>query len=143
MNINDTELVPVLDNVLSFTQAALADHVASQTLIAEMQAKLAQHDRVVLQKVAAARTEALDPKQVDKVLNDLVSMRLMSAGDREKVAATLKTNPGSSLEMITKLATMLVTPSEGRELDEQTLSVDSDPDGWGAMCEGKPVRIKR
>jgi hypothetical protein len=38
---------------------------------------------------------------------------------------------------------MLVAPSEGRELDDVHAGLLDDPDGWGAMADGKTVRIRQ
>jgi len=57
MAIEDQSLVPVLDEVLSFMQASLSEHSRSQSEIEGLQNKLAQHDRVTLEKVVGAGTE--------------------------------------------------------------------------------------
>jgi hypothetical protein len=128
--------------MLEFTQAALSEHEADQGTITHLQNKIAQAERIYLEKVAAARSNALDPDRVTNTLSTLVQMRLMSVNDSVKVATALKSNPNASLELITKMADMLVTPHEGHELDEKTGIIADDPDGWTAMAEGKTVRVR-
>ena len=140
MPIAEKSLVPVLDTVLDFAQSALENHAADQARIAELQSKVAQHDRVILEKVAAVKANALDPEQVDQVLNNMVGMHLLSREEGVKVASKLKRDPQSSLDLITKMAEMLVTPSEGREHDSGSVESE-DPDGWTAFAEGHRVRL--
>jgi hypothetical protein len=141
--LHTKELAPVFDSVLDFAQSALMEHEAAQNTISQLQSKIAQNEQVILEKVAAARSNALDTNQVQSVLDHLVQMRLLSFNDSIKVASKLKADPNASLALITKMAEMLVAPSEGRELDDVHAGLLDDPDGWGAMADGKTVRIRQ
>ena len=142
MAIDNAALVPVLDHFLEFAETALTENERSLGVIADLQSKIAQSDRVLLEKVAAAKSAAINHDQVDNVIGQLVQMRLMSPNDSIKVAGKIKSDPNASLSLITKMAEMLVTPAEGRELDEARDVIAEDPDGWGAMAEGKAVRVR-
>ena len=141
MDIDSQALVPVIDELLEFVKLALDTHEKDQVNIQNLQAKLAQHEKVILEKVASA--PGLDSGIARRVLSNMVSMRLISPGEDVKIASKIETDPNSVFTLLTKMAESLVSPQEGSEFHEDTGLLDADPDGWGLMAEGKPVRVKR
>ena len=134
MTIDGKHLLPVLDSVSDLVSVAMHQHQSDAGTIADLQRKLAQAraDNVTLEKVASAPRPVLDPVFVDKTLGQLVSMRLLSPGEDVKLASQLQKNPNVVLDVLTKMAETLVTPSEGHsvERDADDKLLDEDPDGW-------------
>jgi hypothetical protein len=141
VDIDSQALVPVIDELLEFVKLALDTHEKDQVNIQNLQAKLAQHEKVILEKVASA--PGLDSGIARRVLSNMVSMRLISPGEDVKIASKIETDPNSVFTLLTKMAESLVAPQEGNEFHEEQSLLDADPDGWGLMAEGKPVRVKR
>jgi hypothetical protein len=143
MPLEEQSLVPVLNEVLSFMESSLAEHSRSQTELEGLQSKLAQQERVTLEKVATIKKLALDETRLKTTLNNMVQMRLISSGDSVKIANKLTENPNTVFELLTKMAEALVSPiNDGSELIEDRDFHLEDQDGWNDMAEGKSVRVK-
>lgn len=112
-------------------KAALAKQVG------ELQTKLAQADKVILEKVAQekrASRPALDSAVVQETLNKLVDLSLIDRRETEKLATFLGQDPNSALRLVQRVATLSVpSHSEGRGVDKSAshISPAADPDGWG------------
>lgn len=120
------------------------EKVALTKQVGDLQIKLAQQDKVILEKVAAekalmtkvaARPE-LDPVVITETLAKLVDLSLLPAGETEKLASHLRQDPNSALRLVQRVATLSVpSHSEGRAVEKSAshFSSTSDPDGWGAV----------
>jgi hypothetical protein len=142
MAIEERNLIPVLDEVLSFMEDSLSEYSRSQAQIDLLQNKIAQHDRVVLEKVAEFKKHAFDGDKLKNTLNNMVQMRLLSPHDSAKIASKVDNDPNAIFELLTKMAEAMIAPSEGSELIEDKDFVLDDPDGWDDMAEGKAVRVR-
>ena len=129
-NFVDNDIQPVLSEVLGFVSSALQTHSDDQTKIAELSQKLAQQETVTLEKVAALQKTALDVSRIPSVINTMVSLRLVSPLEGEKIASKLKEEPNAVFDLLVKVADALVNPGEGQEFMDTLDRRSDDPDGW-------------
>lgn len=133
-----------LEQALQVCAALEQEKVALTKQVGELQIKLAQQDKVILEKVAAekALTEkaasrpALDAVVITETLAKLVDLSLLPPGETEKLAGHLRQDPNSALRLVQRVATLSIpSHSEGRAMDKSAnhYSPSSDPDGWGAV----------
>ena len=123
-------LTPVLDEVLSFMDSALQTHEQDQAAIADLNNKVAQHERIVLEKVAALKLSSLDLDRVKTTINEMATMGIMTQMEAVKVASRIQAEPNSVCDFMLKMADALVKPGEGQEfLDTPDTKLD-DQDGW-------------
>jgi hypothetical protein len=138
-------LLPVLDTSIDFMETALAENQALRDKIAGLTSKLAQQEKVVLEKVAAERVLRLDTFVLEETLTKLANMGILDSAMVPEIKARMGENPNKLMPFILKLAETLTLPSgEGSGVaPEEKLAAEEDPDGWGAFYAGRPVRIKK
>jgi hypothetical protein len=143
--IDEKNLVPVLDQFLGFVDEALAEHEASQTKIADLNHRLVESERLLLEKVAAAQKTAspFSEDLIHQTVRQLAELHVVHPHDCAKIAAELRANPAQSLTMLVKISESLLFPKEGMGIPKNTGPEASfDPDGWTDMAAGRPVQIK-
>ena len=146
-----TELVPVLDQVIEFMEEALTVKQADETRINSLTDALkkakAEQERVILEKVAAAKNAFLDDATMKEALSRLQTMGIITDRGLEKLASRFKADPNSVFPMMVKLAENLLTaPGDGSGIDKDagaSATAEVDPDGWTDFAAGKPVKVKR
>ena len=122
----------MFDEVLGFMTSALQTHEADQTTIAGLNQKLAQHEKVTLEKVAAVQRNALDTDRIPSVVDTMIGLKLCTPLEGSKIASKLKEDPNSVFDLLVKVADTLATPSEGQEFLDSVERRGDDQDGWFA-----------
>lgn len=151
MNEAATELVPVLDQVIEFMEEALtvkqADENRINSLTDALKKAKADQERVILEKVAAAKASFLDEATMKEALSRLQVMGVITDRGSEKLASRFKTEPNSVFPIMVKLAENLLTaPGDGSGIEKDagaSAEAQEDPDGWTDFAAGKPVKIRR
>lgn len=146
-----TDLIPVLDDVIGFMEEALqtkqADENRINSLTDALKKAKADQERVVLEKVAAARASFLDDATMKEALSRLQTMGIITDRGSEKLASRFKSDPNSVFPIMVKLAENLLTaPGDGSGIDKESSAAagaEADPDGWTDFAHGKPVKVKR
>lgn len=123
------ELLELLEDTVKVAQDAQdeADRLrkAADTAVA------AAGEKVVLEKVAS-----LDAGLVKETVQALVDAGFAEAGDMEKLASDLQSNPSFALQIATRLANVAASaPIEGSGIEKISAAktMTSDPDGWGKV----------
>lgn len=145
MPIDDKDLVPVIDEMLGFVSESLTTQARQQEQIEHLSSKAAQHERVILEKVAEVKSQVgLNAQELDLTLNYLVGQHLIAPGDLEKIASEIRKNPNKIFSLLTKVAETLDTSAEGHGIPSEDVDEQgkSDPDGWNEAAKGKVPRIK-
>lgn len=143
------EIVPVLDQVIEFMESALNEKQADSTKIQELATSLKKakedQEKVILEKVAAAKAEFFNSEKMEQSLQKLEGMGILDSPNREKIARKIKDDPNTVFPLMVKMAEKLMTvPGEGNGIDKVADdSVDGDPDGWQAYAEGRKVEVRR
>jgi hypothetical protein len=128
-----------LEQALQICAGLEQEKAALNKQVVELQTKLAQQDKVVLEKVAAAKAATrleLDPVTITETLAKLVDLSLLPPGESEKLASHLRQDPNSALRLVQRVATLSVpSHSEGRAVEKSAshFASTSDPDGWGKV----------
>lgn len=144
-------LTSVLDQAIEFMELALQEKQADNQRLAELaeslkKAKLEQ-DKVILEKVAAAKAEVFDYDNVLlPVLTKMVGMGIITNDGATKVANRVKADPNALATFMLKVAERLMSASdEGHGVDKDTAigGKDEDPDGWVAFAKGEKVKVRR
>jgi hypothetical protein len=151
MNDAVTELVPVLDDVIGFMEEALQSKQADENRITSLTDALkkakADQERVILEKVAAARASFLDESTMKEALTRLQTMGIITDRGNEKLASRFKGDPNAVFPIMVKIAENLLTaPGDGSGIDKEGKTEsgsEADPDGWIDFAQGKPVKVKR
>lgn len=146
-----SEFVPVLDQVIEFMEEALHVKQADETRIGELLASLkkaqADQERIVLEKVAAAKASFLDEQVMSEALARLQGMGIINPTSSVKLASKFKAEPSSVFPMMVKLAEKLLTaPGDGEGISKDAGDAgvsDKDPDGWEDFAAGRAVKIRR
>lgn len=147
-------VLPVLDEVIGFMEQALKEGNDHQATITQLKAGLAKlqadQDRIVLEKVAAAKATFFDKAALDMALGKLEGMGIIDSTSHEKLGRRIEEDPNLVLPLLTKVAeTLMSAPGEGSGIEKDASggslldTSDADPDGWKAMAEGKTVVIRR
>ncbi len=146
-------VVPILDQVIDFMEDALKEKSANQELITSLKAGLTQlqsdRERVILEKVAAAKATFFEKSALENALTKLEGMGVIDSVAHEKLSSKIMDDPSVVLTLLTKVATHLMSaPGEGSGVEKEASSLlevasDDDPDGWKAMAAGKPVSVRR
>ena len=146
-----TDLVPVLDQVIEFMEEALTVKQADEQRIGQLADALkkakADQERVILEKVAAAKASFLDEATMREALSRLQSMGIITENGSTKLASRFKTEPNSVFPIMVKMAENLLTaPGDGSGIEKEAGSASdsqADPDGWADFAAGKPVKVRR
>ena len=111
--------------------SALETHESDQLALSEAQQKLAQQERITLEKVAAAHKAAsnLNLARIPEVVGTMVRLNLVTPTEGEKIASKLRQEPNAVFDLLIKVADSVVTPSEGQEFSDSSMRSD-EPDGW-------------
>ena len=110
--------------------SALQTHEEDQIALSSAQQKLAQHEKITLEKVASLQKYALDTNRIPELISTMVDLRLVTPIEGEKIASRLKEEPNALFDLFTKVADSLANPGDGQEfLDTLDRRVE-DPDGW-------------
>lgn len=150
--VKAAEILPVLDDIIGFVGDVFKAHEASQSKVAQLQEQLKQKDKVILEKVATnvpdATKVAFDKTKVQEMIGHLKCMNIINDDMGVKIAADLEKDPNTLLNLTTRISEALLnspTPEGGGIAKEAASdgSDDSDPDGWGAFAQGRPVKLKR
>lgn len=149
-NAASNPIVPVLDQVIEFMEEALRvkqsdDHRIGELLTA-LQKEKADQERVILEKVAAARASFLDESVMKTALARLQGMGILSQENSVKLASRFKEEPSAVFPMMVKLAEKLLSaPGEGAGIEKESSSESSeeDPDGWSDFAAGRQVKVRR
>jgi hypothetical protein len=145
------EIAPVIDQMIEFMESALTEKQSDSTKLQELTTNLKKakedQDKVILEKVAAAKAEFFNTEKMNQALSKLEGMGIVDETNREKMARRIKDDPNSVFLFMVKMAESLMSvPGEGRGIDKhsvETSDPDEDPDGWLAFAEGRKVEIKR
>ena len=142
-------VVPVLDQVIEFMESALTEKQADSGRIQELTTALKkakeEQEKVILEKVAAARQEFFNADKLNTALGKLEGMGIVDEKNREKMAKRIKDDPNSVFLFMVKMAeTIMSVPGDGHGVSKASPDTDEDdPDGWKAMAEGRKVELKR
>ena len=142
---NPTDLDRVFVTTLDFVDSAIADISRLETEKQALQTKLADAERVVLEKVAAVKSAGLDPDAINAAVDRLVTLKLIPFELHTKVASQVRKDPNSALSLLTQIAEQLVSaPAEGSGIPKEagTVEDDGDPDGWGEVLQGRVPQIR-
>jgi len=120
----------VLDEVLGFVTSALQTHEQDQGIIADLNHKVAQHDKIVLEKVAALQKSALDTRRIPAMISSLVELKICTPQEGAKIASRIQEDPNSVFDLCIKMADAIVQPGEGQEFLDSTDRRSEDQDGW-------------
>lgn len=130
----DADFATALYDSLALTERALGACARLEDDNSALRAKTAEQERVILEKVAAAKNPGLDPKLIDDTLFALESMSLADPADHQKLAADLSNDPNAALRLAQRLVTLSVPAhQEGSAIDKSagvTGASSVDPDGW-------------
>lgn len=138
-----SELVGILDDVLGFAEDSLTEYKNLQQKNADLQLKVAQSDRVVLEKVASV---VMPDQAIQQTMDRLIELHYLTPKESVKLAADIRRQPSILLNLLTKVAeASLSVPGEGSGIAKSASEIPSgkDPDGWDDMAAGKPVKEKR
>ena len=132
----DTVLIPAadladtFDNVLDFMKEASDTIDALSRSNTELQLKVAQTDRVVLEKVASAKA-VFPESDLETALGRLSDLGIIKEREITKVASTIQKNPTALLTFLIKVAESAATaPHEGGGITSEPTPAEIDPDGW-------------
>jgi len=143
----NSALADVLSSTIEFVDGAIADSDRMSGEIAALQTKLAETERVYIEKVAAAqKSAALDPDAINAAVDRLVTLKIIPFELHTKVANQLHKEPRSALTLLTQVAEMLVSaPSEGFGVTKEAGNVEGggDPDGWDEVLQGRVPQVKQ
>lgn len=147
--IKSAALDNVFENVLDCIDSAISDISRLETEKQGLLAKMADTERVTLEKVAAAKQAArqsvLDPDAVNAAVDRLVTLKIIPFELHTKVASQVRKDPSSLLSLLTQVAENLVSaPAEGYGVAKEagTVEDDGDPDGWGEVLQGRVPQIR-
>lgn len=137
----------VIDSTIDFVDGAIVDHDKMSSEILALRTKLADTERVYIEKVAAAQKSAtLDPDAINAAVDRLVTLKIIPYELHTKVANQLRKEPRSALTLLTQIAETLVSaPSEGFGVTKEASTVDcgGDPDGWDEVLQGRVPQIRQ
>lgn len=149
-NVASDPIAPVLDQVIEFMEDALrvkqSDDKRISDLLAALHEEKANQDRVILEKVAAARATFLDESVMKTALARLQGMGIITPDNSVKLASRFREEPSAVFPMMVKLAEKLLTaPGEGAGIEKESASgsADEDPDGWSDFAAGRQVKVRR
>jgi len=131
---------------LDFVDSAITDITRLETEKQGLHAKLADTERVFLEKVAAAKQSALDPDAINAAVDRLVTLKIIPFELHTKVASQVRKDPNSVLSLLTQVAETLVSaPAEGSGVSKEagTVEDDGDPDGWNEVLQGRVPQIRQ
>jgi hypothetical protein len=147
--MNDGTPTAALDNVfvtaLDFVDSAIQDITRLETEKQGLHAKLADTERVILEKVAAAKAAALDPDAINAAVDRLVTLKIIPFELHAKVASQVRKNPNSALSLLTQVAEQLISaPAEGSGVSKEAGTVEDggDLDGWDDVLQGRVPQIR-
>ena len=147
--MNDGTPTAALDNVfvtaLDFVDSAITDITRLETEKQGLHAKLADTERVILEKVAAAKAAALDPDAINAAVDRLVTLKIIPFELHAKVASQVRKNPNSALSLLTQVAEQLISaPAEGSGVSKEAGTVEDggDLDGWDDVLQGRVPQIR-
>ena len=132
-----------LDSAMETIESLSKSLAQSEQARQELISKQAEHEKVVLQKVAASK-QVFDETELNHVITKLANLSIIPEGYQSKVANQLRQNPASALAFIDRVTDALVgAPQEGfgvaKEAQDQ---LSSDPDGWNDYITGRNVGRK-
>lgn len=140
-------LVHVLDSTIEFVDGAISNEARLQGEVNELRTKLAETERVYLEKVASAQKSAtLDPDAINAAVDRLVTLKIIPFELHTKVANQLRKEPRSALTLLTQVAETLVSaPAEGFGVTKEAGTVEGsgDPDGWDEVLQGRVPQIRQ
>jgi hypothetical protein len=121
-----------LDDLFGSLQEALSSAKESAELVDRLRGDLARKDRIILEKVASAKT--VDPTLVASLVADLVDHGLAKEADARILTEQLTTDPNNAVKLAARLAVIsMPAPSPGKGIaKEASVTKHSDPaqDGW-------------
>lgn len=124
-------------------EQAVEQEESANTKIAELTQRVVASERLILEKVAAAKAEVFPATSLDHTLDQLVAMRVILPNQRTKIANELRDRPASALTLLEKISESLVCPREGEGVPRNiTTESEADPDGWTTFARGGVVQIK-
>lgn len=141
--IKAADFLPVLDQIIGFMTEALNEADVSRAKVAQLEAKVADADRIILEKVAAANTQVFKEEEVRKTLDALKAMNIIDEPLAIKYAADIKQDPRVILPLLTKISEALISapPWEGSGIEKEAAANAEDPDGWNRFSKGLPVKL--
>jgi hypothetical protein len=143
------EIAPVLDQVIEFMESALTEKQADSGKIQELATNLKKakedQEKVILEKVAVAKSEFFNEDKMNTALAKIEGMGIIDEPNREKMAKRIKDDPNFVFPFMVKMAeTIMSIPGEGRGIDKLSNDeIEEDPDGWKAFAEGRRVAVKQ
>lgn len=151
--LDSTALAPVLDEALGLAEEALLALQTDQEKIAtkdrdivDLRRQLADQEKVILEKVA--KTNRLNPVDLDLLFDRLEDLQIMSPKERTKLASLVMRDPNLIVPLFMKAADKLSgAPAEGGGVSLEDFGATknnnrNDDDGWEDFCNGRDVRIK-
>lgn len=127
-------------------QTKQADDTRIATLTKSLQDEKAAQERIVLEKVAAAKLSVLDTKIMGEALLRLQGMGIIDDRSMEKLASRFKADPNAVFPIMVKMAEKLLSaPGDGQGVDREGEAKEAgagDKDGWDDFVQGKPVPRK-
>ena len=110
--------------------SALQAHEEDQGQISSLSQKLAQHEKVTLEKVASLQKSALDTNRIPQLIDTMVDLKLVNRFEGEKIASRLREEPNAVFDLFVKMADTLAAPGEGQEFMDTLDKRSEDQDGW-------------
>ncbi len=145
IQVDQQQLDGLFGNVLDFMDSSIAEQAKLEQEKQALVQRLSTADSILLEKVAAAKSSALDPDRVNTAVDRLVSLQIIPLELHAKVASQLRKDPNSALSLLAQVAESLSSaPAEGYGVQKEASATtdDSDPDGWGDVLAGRVPKIK-
>lgn len=143
--INENDVAEMVDQVTAVLTEVQTENATLQKRAVDAEQKVLETERLLLEKVAAARRNSLDPEVMGKSVDFLINRGIVHPSSREKIASSLNDDPNNVFGLLTKVAEALMTaPGDGEGIPKEASSaVDAgDPDGWGVMARGGIPKIR-
>ena len=140
----------LLDDVIGFVEDALREKQADEARLITFQSALKEaqqnHEKVVLEKVARAKSEVFDVNLMEQTFRKLAKLSVINGASVPDLVSRIKANPNFVFPVMAKLAeTLLTVPGDGEGISKEsgrTLE-DHDPDGWVAFAHGSEVKVRK
>ena len=145
------DLRNLLDETIGFMETAILSKQADEQQIAKLAEDLrrekANQERIVLEKVAAAKASVINDQVAGEALARLHGMGVIDDRAMEKIAARIKNDPNTVFPIMVKIAEKLLSsPGEGQGVEriagDGGTTTGNDVDGWDAFARGEKVQIR-
>ena len=148
--MNTPALLPIIDQVISFMESALAEDSSKQAQVIQLQEEVKRlrdsQDKVVLEKVAAAKASFFDTAALNDMFIKLEGMGVIDKSAHERLVHRIQGDPNMLIPLVAKVAeNLLSSPGEGSGIEHDTGNegLEEDPDGWKAMAQGQRVALRK